>query len=224
MTETNMMKDIRIRFEKLGRVKYISHLDLTRTMTRVVRRAGIPVWYTEGFNHHPYLTFSAPLSLGFEGLKESMDLRLVEDMPMEEVVARFNAVLPEGLTVYNAGEPAMKADEIAFARYRLTFSGNTSCLADFLRQESITAEKKSKKGVVRQMDLKPYLEGAETVPADGRISMELTLPCSSTETVNPLLIANALQEYTAERNAAGGVVFCDVLRLDILNSEMQPFA
>ena len=68
------MKDIRIRFEKTGRARYISHLDLTRAMTRAVRRAGLPIWYTEGFNKHPYLTFAAPLSLGFEGTDESLSL------------------------------------------------------------------------------------------------------------------------------------------------------
>ena len=45
-------------------------------MQRSLRRAGIPLWYTEGFNRHPYVTFAAPLSLGFEGLQETMDIRL----------------------------------------------------------------------------------------------------------------------------------------------------
>ncbi|HBT64885.1 MAG TPA: hypothetical protein DEB10_09535, partial [Ruminococcaceae bacterium] len=85
------MKEVRIRFRKIGRAKYISHLDLTRTMTRALRRAGIPIWYTEGFNRHPYVTFASPLSLGFEGLCESMDIRLVQDMPMEELVAVLNS-------------------------------------------------------------------------------------------------------------------------------------
>ncbi|MBQ9964192.1 MAG: DUF2344 domain-containing protein, partial [Clostridia bacterium] len=58
---------MRITFSKTGSARYISHLDLNRTMTRAVRRAGLPIWYTEGFNRHPYLTFAAPLSLGYEG-------------------------------------------------------------------------------------------------------------------------------------------------------------
>ena len=75
-----MLKNVRILFSKMGRAKYVSHLDLVRTMTRAVRRADIPLWYTEGFNRHPYLTFAAPLSLGYEGLRESMDIRLEEEM------------------------------------------------------------------------------------------------------------------------------------------------
>ena len=67
------MRNVRIRFSKTGRARYISHLDLSRVMQRSLRRAGIPLWYTEGFNRHPYVTFAAPLSLGFEGLQETMD-------------------------------------------------------------------------------------------------------------------------------------------------------
>lgn len=68
-------------------------------MTRAVRRAEIPLWYTEGFNRHPYLTFAAPLSLGSEGLQETMDLRLEEELPMEELVRRLDAVMPQGLRI-----------------------------------------------------------------------------------------------------------------------------
>ena len=50
------------------------------------------------------MTFAAPLSLGYEGLRECMDFRLEEDMPMEELVSRLNAVMPEGLTVLEADE------------------------------------------------------------------------------------------------------------------------
>ncbi len=219
------MKDIRIRFRKLGRVKYISHLDLTRTMTRAIRRAGLPIWYTEGFNKHPYLTFSAPLSLGFEGLEESMDIRLVEDMPMEELVERLNVVLPQGLDVYAAGEPVMKAGEIAFAHYRITLKGNISLLPAFLAQDSITSEKRSKKGVIKPLDLKPALSGAAcTNTQEGVAEIDVTLPCSSTETINPMLIAAAYQTYVSAQTGSDEPIFCDVLRLQLLDKEHKPFA
>ena len=140
------MREVRIRFRKTGRARYISHLDLTRAMTRAVRRAGLPIWYTEGFNKHPYLTFAAPLSLGFEGLAESMDLRLLEDVPEDEIVRRLNAVLPEGLVAVSAAEPVHKAGELETARYRLTFTGELSQMAAFLAQDAILVEKRTKKG------------------------------------------------------------------------------
>ena len=69
-------RPVRFAFAKTGVLQYISHLDLQRTMAHAIIRAKIPVWYTEGFNKHPYITCAAPLSLGYEGLQETMDFRL----------------------------------------------------------------------------------------------------------------------------------------------------
>ena len=92
------MENVRVFYQKTGRGKYISHLDMTRCMKRALRRAGIPVWYTEGFNPHVYMTFALPISLGFESLCETMDIRLTQPMSLEEIKERLNRVLPEGIT------------------------------------------------------------------------------------------------------------------------------
>ncbi len=63
------MKNVRVFYSKKGRMKFISHLDMNRFMTRMILKSGLPVWYTEGFNPRPYLTFALPLSLGFESEK-----------------------------------------------------------------------------------------------------------------------------------------------------------
>ena len=220
------MEEIRIRFQKTGRTRYISHLDLTRTMTRADRRAGLPVWYTEGFNKHPYLTFAAPLSLGFEGLAESMDLRLTEDMPGEELVRRLNAVLPEGLAVLSAAKPVHKAGELAAADYRLTFTGDTSHMTDFLAQETIPAEKRTKKGGTKPLDLAPVLRAAvwNPAPEGGAGVLEVVLPCGSGENVNPALIAAAYQAFAAERSGRETAAECRVLRTALYCAGGVPFA
>ena len=66
------MINIRVFYHKTSRAKYISHLDIMRCMQRAVVRAGLPVWYTEGFNPHIYLTFSLPLSGWLTTLIRSM--------------------------------------------------------------------------------------------------------------------------------------------------------
>ena len=114
-----MLKTVRLLFSKMGRAKYTSHLDINRMMTRAVRRAGIPLWYTEGFNRHPYLTFASPLSLGFESEGEIMEIRLVEDMPLEEVTARMNTALPEGFFVRETFEAVHKVRDLQWAGYRM---------------------------------------------------------------------------------------------------------
>lgn len=68
--------EARIWFQKTGRVKFISHLDLTRCFARAFTRARIPLWYTEGFNPRPYMNFSMPLTLGVEGMREAVDIRM----------------------------------------------------------------------------------------------------------------------------------------------------
>ena len=58
------MVDVRLWFQKCGDARYISHLDLSRCMQRALKRSGLPIWYTEGFNPHAYVTFALPLSMG----------------------------------------------------------------------------------------------------------------------------------------------------------------
>ena len=62
------MQEIRLRFSKTDQAKYISHLDTNRVFSRAFARAKIDLWFTEGFNPHPYMSFSLPLSLGVESL------------------------------------------------------------------------------------------------------------------------------------------------------------
>ena len=99
------MHAVRLNFSKTGRAIYISHLDINRMMTRAVRRAKLPMWYTEGFNPHPYLTFALPLSLGQSSDCEYMDIRIDGDITDEEIMNRLNAVLPEGVKILSVSAP-----------------------------------------------------------------------------------------------------------------------
>lgn len=196
MNDVKEFTTVRIVFSKTGRARYISHLDLNRTMTRAVRRAGLPIWYTEGFNKHPYLTFAAPLSLGFEGERETMDLRLERDMPMGELVARLDAVMPEGLQILDASPAVKKAGEVDRAEYRLTLNCAVEAVQALLSQESIPAQKRTKKKEWVTVELKPVLEASGSVIracAEGT-QWELTLPINSEMSVNPSLIVAALRE------------------------------
>ena len=75
------MHNIRVFYNKTQRAKYISHLDINRCMQRALKRSGLPVWYTEGFHTHIYVTFALPTPLGFESMYEAMDFRLIEELP-----------------------------------------------------------------------------------------------------------------------------------------------
>ena len=85
------MKTVRLFYKKSGRAKYVSHLDTMRAMTRLLRRAQLPAWYTEGFNPHLYITFAMPLSLGFSSDYELADIRLTDDgYPLDKICSQLN--------------------------------------------------------------------------------------------------------------------------------------
>ena len=187
------MKTVRIEFSKQGRAKYISHLDLTRMMTRAVRRASLPVWYTEGFNRHPYLTFAAPLSLGYEGLRETMDLRLIEDMDYSVLVERLNAAMPEGFQILDAYEAQAKPKDLTHAAYILMTDCSVSAVSELLKSEQILVEKRTKKKEIKTVDIAQHFKDATVT--DGT-TIEVVLPCGSAETINPSLLFDALDAHT----------------------------
>ncbi len=188
-----MLKTVRIEFSKQGRAKYISHLDLTRMMTRAVRRAALPVWYTEGFNRHPYLTFAAPLSLGYEGLCETMDLRLVEDMDYNVLAEKLNAVMPDGFAILSAYEAVAKPRDLTRATYRLTTDCPANLVRELLSSKEIIVEKRTKKKEIKKIDICPCFKDAIV---SGGTQIDVTLPCGGAETINPSLLLDALDSYT----------------------------
>ena len=118
--EVSALKSVRIWFKKEGLSRFISHLDLNKVMTLAINRSRIPIWHTEGFNPHPFLTFALPLSLGFSGECETMDIKLEDDsFDISQIPESLNKSLPDGIRAYKAAEPVMKPAKIALARYRL---------------------------------------------------------------------------------------------------------
>lgn len=211
------MKTVRMLFSKTGRARFISHLDLNRTMIRAVRRAGIPLWYTEGFNRHPYITFAAPLSLGYEGLSEAMDLRLESEMPWNELIVRLNGVMPEGLRVYDAFEARMKAGELKAAGYTLDFGCPAAPVEALLVQPEIPVEKLTKKKEIKTLDIRPAFTDAELCEMPDGCRMTVTLPCGGDGTVNPSLFVTALREKTGQDTP------CRVVRTALYGPNGRPF-
>ena len=210
------MQTVRVVFAKTGRSRFISHLDLMRTMTRVMRRAQIPLWYTEGFNRHPYLTFAAPLPLGQEGLHETMDLRLEAEMSMSELVERLNEAMPAGMEAVSAAPAVKKPGELAAACYRVELCCPRQPVAALLEQPEIPVEKRTKKKTMKTVDIRPFFADARLEDIPEGVRMTVTLPCGQ-ENVNPVLFCTALE------TALGQKCPSRVVRLELLDSAGQPF-
>ena len=210
---------IRVRavFEKKGRAKYISHLDLNRCMLRTFRRSGLPIWYTEGFNPHPYYSFALALSLGYESVCEILDFNLNEDIPFEVIRDKLNEVMPEGMRVVSVAEQKMKITRIAKAEYSFSlFSENTSELLkninELLESDQILVDKKTKKGI-KTVDIKPETEVGKCEVTEKSVDMIIRLPAGTQTNYNPNLFFDALEKhgcvpFTAEKICRTGI-FCE---------------
>ena len=94
MVPQNEIIPIRIKFKKYGSLMYVSHLDTAKTMQRIMLRAGIDIWYTEGFNPQPKIVFAVPLPVGVESECEFMDIKINSYMSCEEIASRLSANFP----------------------------------------------------------------------------------------------------------------------------------
>jgi len=196
---------------------------------RAIYKSKIPVWYTEGFNPHPFITFALPISLGFQGINESMDMKLTnESYPSEQIADIMNQCLPNGLRITNVTIPQMKASEIKYASFQLKVSCDTltnerlyELTNELLQMDEIIVEKKSKK----QKDLiniKPYLaiqgNGPSVLLCEAEehfLCLCLILPAGNNLNINPNLLSQAYYKYYNLE------VFLDVTRLEALTADLK---
>ena len=193
------MRLIRVFFEKTGRAKYISHLDLNRTMTRCIRRAGIPVWYTEGFNPHPFVSFGLPLALGVESLYETMDIKTESDMTEDEMLQRFGPVSPEGLTITKVALAVNKPSEIVAAEYEMTFKEadeeTAKSILEILKSGEIPAKKMVKKGktkVEKEINLAESVRKYDVLTRPDSVLLKITLDAGISKNLNPVLFCETV--------------------------------
>ncbi|MGN1411827.1 MAG: TIGR03936 family radical SAM-associated protein [Oscillospiraceae bacterium] len=192
---TDNFLDVRAIFTKMDRARYISHLDLYRAMQRAFKRAKIPVWYTQGFNQHLYITFGLALSLGFESFCEVMEFRIVEDIPLDELEERIKKVMPEGLQIVKLYYPVMKMKDIAFSEFSIKFTTENpielkSKFDKFIHQDRIIVYKKNKKKQLIETDLKPHIQVISSTIEENIFKVVVRLPAGNTLNINPTLISD----------------------------------
>lgn len=194
------MREVRLRFSKTGRLKYISHLDINRAMSRALKRAGIPLWYTEGFNPHPYMSFSLPLSLGVESLCESVDLRITGEIANKEIKDRLNSVLPEDLKIIDVYDDFRDNSEIVYSDYvyKFEFSDNDLALEkikNVLSSNEILALKKGKQGrkrVMKETNIKSFIDKYSISIRNDVIVLNIRLLAGPEKNLNPSLLFDTI--------------------------------
>lgn len=189
---------VRIKFAKQGAMKFIGHLDVMRYFQKAIRRADIPIAFSEGFSPHMIMSFAAPLGVGLTSHAEYMDIEVKEAIPSGEALERLNRVMVEGMEVLSYRQvPEEKASKamslVAAADYTLVFregyepeSGWEEKLLKFYGQDSIIVTKKTKKGE-REVDIRPLIYRLDV--REGTIFMQVST--GSTDNLKPELVMEA---------------------------------
>lgn len=197
------MNRYRIRYKKTGPMRYISHLDLLRTVERSARRARLPLAFTEGFNPHPRISFAAPLPVGVEGCDEYLDLELETSMQPSMLAEKLNAGLPAGLSVLDVKEVDIKGPSLMglveqatyLAEARLPPLPDEKDLAvkikKFLEQGEIKIEKRTKKGT-KLKDIRSGIIELKGEIHGSNLLLKMTLKTGSRENIRPEEVLRAL--------------------------------
>ena len=214
------MNTIRLKFRKKGLSIYYSQLDLQRVMARALKKSGLPVWYSQGFNPHIYMTFTLPLSLGHESECESVDFRLNEEMAEVEILNALEGTLPQGIELVSAQAPDYDARSIMYAKYDITLYGENSkirnALDNYAALEQATVTKVTKKGQ-KDINLKELIKDIIiTDEKEGEVTFNAVYPAGTPLNINPQLLLDFLKDnYSIE------VIDAFVIRKNLFDKDMN---
>ena len=186
-----------MRFSKGPEIRYISHLDMQRLFQRALRRAKLPVGYSQGFHPHMLLSFASAMPLGLCSRGEYAEIQLEQQTVPAAAMAQMNEVLLPGARILacrqmEEKEPSI-GGRIAQAEYTLypeTAADIRQALADFTALAEIVISKKTKKGMA-DVNVRPMIH--QLFEQDGCI--KATLSCSNSENLRADTLAGLLREY-----------------------------
>ncbi len=193
-------------FYKQGNMRFISHLDLQRLFFRAIRKAELPVAYSNGYNPHQKVNIVQPLSLGFEAENELFEITLTEHFSPKELAEALNRSMPEGIRFFRCKEISPEIVNLSkyseYALYEASVKGNKADFErlntkEFLSQPRIMVfkrDKKTKEMVEKDVkDMVGSLEKAEW--KDERYVLRLMVKCASNTSLNPANLLEALHQF-----------------------------
>ncbi len=216
-----------MKFSKMGRARYISHLDLMHTLQRSMARCEMPLWFTEGFNQHAYISVALPLSTGYSGEWELLDFNLLTDDVPAGLLESLNATLPEGLMgqeIYALADGGMPIRDIAWSKYRITWhfvagipAGFVQAVGDLFAQEDIQIVKRSKRGE-KEINMREYMRDFSLSVVGNDVICQ-TITAAGNNNMSPEYLTKAVRQYLPDFTIDGDAYH----RLCVYTDDMKPF-
>lgn len=206
------MSDYYFRYEKTDNARYVSHLDFVRMFGRAMRRAHLPIAFSEGFNPHPLIGFALPLSVGYTSECELIEISLTESISPSVVMDKLNAVLPRGVRILSAHEGKSRMKKLDIALYRVKPENMPDDVAGFLENKEIIIDKKTKSGV-KETDIRGDIK---EITVDGGC-INMVLSAGSRGNLKPETVMKAMEKYIDGYKSGD----CDYHRLKIFDADMN---
>ena len=218
---------VRIKFSKVGDLMYISHLDLARTMQRIILRSGIDIWYSEGFNPQPKMVFAVPLPTGVESNCELLDIKLNSYMSNEEIKNRLNDNFPEQMRVLEVYSPEVKLKEISYIDYTIKINSpklnaqSKAKIEELFGGECILT-KKTKSGE-KEVNITDYIKLFDIECNEGSAQIHTILASGNEMNLSPELIIEALRKYLDILTSDKIDEYYSIMRNQMLDSSLNKF-
>lgn len=196
---------LRIAYTKVEDARYIAHLDLTRVFERAIRRAGISMTYSEGFNPRPKISFGSALAVGTEGAREYVDIDIQRELNLGEVLGLIQEQLPHGIrllevrTLTQGAKPLMAVLNAASYQIRglMALPIQPDRLQDaveaWLAREQVIYSRYTKKGPTDK-DIRPWVKRLEAEICGDEVIFILEVEMGNSGSVRPEEVLTSLRE------------------------------
>ena len=227
MVPQEQVSQVRIKFKKYGSLMYISHLDLARTMQRIMVRAGIDIWYSEGFNPQPRIVFAVPLPVGVESDCEDMDIKLNSHMECDAIKHALSENFPSEMEVIDVYVPEQKMKNIVYIDYDIKINSkaiteDTPLQVIRLLQNDVFVTKKSK-GSEKQVNVTEYIHSISASLEDSALCISAIICSGSDKNLNPELLIEAIRANTKLLNGSPLEETYSIRRKEMLCADLTPF-
>lgn len=223
-----------VKYTKASEIKFISHLDLMRTIQRIIRRAGLPIEYSKGFNPHMTISIAQPLSVGVYSKGEYMDVVFTEEVDTKVILDKLNENTPSGVSFLDVvkveksetGKAPQAMAIIDAAEYimKIKCTNEKETMASFEKVQNMpqwNILKKSKSGE-KEVDIKPLIKDLNVKSSENLLIFEVVTACGSRENLSPSLLADYIKEHVEYIDKEA---FVDIERLDMYaykNNKLVP--
>lgn len=196
--EKKIRFNYRIKYTKGPELRFVSHLDMMRIFQRAIKRAGLPIGYSQGFNPHQLMSFANPLSLGMTSIGEYCDVEFTKAEDEKEMIKKLNDIMNDGIEVINVTRMAQAAQNamasISACEYEVYFNELMDAdtakkySEDFLNQKEIITMKKTKNNN-KETDIRPDIFSLKDISDEECGKIDIMLAAGSVRSLRADLVA-----------------------------------